>query len=145
MKVRFLPIILVAITALVAGVAVAEGPGKGKAKGKKQPPKKELYSGDPVKALIITGGFCCYYLYKTFALGSGIQKLANVGGKSNSAKIDLYNDPNWADGYDAAIHNECFAKTTDPDYIRKITQAHREGVPAVVIHCAMHTYRDADH
>ena len=68
-----------------------------------------------------------------------------MGGKSTSAQIDLYNDPNWADGYDAVIHNECFAKTTDPDYIRKITQAHREGVPAVVIHCAMHTYRNADH
>ena len=41
------------------------------------------------------------------------------------------------------IHNECFANTADPDYIRKITNAHKAGVNAVVIHCAMHTYRAA--
>ena len=151
MKVRLIPIAIIVLAGLIAGIAVAQNSGKGKAKGKKQPPKKELYSGEPVKALIITGGCCHNYLYQTFALGSGIQKLANVdfdvvnvGGKGTSAQIDLYNDPNWADGYDVVIHNECFAKTTDPDYIRKITQAHREGVPAVVIHCAMHTYRDAE-
>jgi len=104
-----------------------------------------------VKALIITGGCCHNYLYQTFALGSEIQKLANVdfdvvnvGGSSTFAQIGLYNDPNWAEGYDVVIYNECFAKTTDPDYIRKITKVHREGVPAVVIHCAMHTYRDAE-
>ncbi|MEM1296611.1 MAG: ThuA domain-containing protein, partial [Verrucomicrobiota bacterium] len=42
------------------------------------------------------------------------------------------------------IHNECFANTKDPDYIRKITEVHKAGVPAVVIHCAMHTYRAAE-
>ncbi|MEM8914066.1 MAG: ThuA domain-containing protein, partial [Planctomycetota bacterium] len=50
----------------------------------------------------------------------------------------------WAAGFDVVIHNECFAKTTDADYIQKITSAHREGTDAVVIHCAMHTYRDTD-
>jgi len=39
------------------------------------------------------------------------------------------------------VHNECFANTVDEGYIRSITHAHKEGVPAVVIHCAMHTYR----
>ena len=29
-------------------------------------------------------------------------------------------------------------------YIRKITKAHHDGANAVVIHCAMHTYRDAE-
>ena len=37
-----------------------------------------------------------------------------------------------------------FANTADPEYIRRITAAHRAGVPAVVIHCAMHTYRAAE-
>ena len=41
------------------------------------------------------------------------------------------------------IHNECFANTDDPDYVRSITAAHKAGVNAVVIHCAMHTYRKA--
>ena len=41
------------------------------------------------------------------------------------------------------MHNECFADTISPEYIRKITTAHKAGKPAVVIHCAMHTYRAA--
>ncbi|RYF82142.1 MAG: glycosyltransferase, partial [Chitinophagaceae bacterium] len=45
---------------------------------------------------------------------------------------------------DVVIHNECFADTKTPEYIRKITTAHYAGVPAVVIHCAMHTYRSTD-
>ncbi len=124
--------------------------GKNK-KNQKAPPKKELYSGKPIKALIITGGCCHNYLYQTYALGSGVQKLANVnfevmnvGGTGTEAQIDLYKNPKWADDYDVIIHNECFAKTTDPDYIRKVTDAHKNGTPAVVIHCAMHTYRDAE-
>ncbi len=39
------------------------------------------------------------------------------------------------------IHNECFADTISEEYIRKITKAHYNGANAVVIHCAMHTYR----
>ncbi|MDF1755746.1 MAG: ThuA domain-containing protein [Verrucomicrobiales bacterium] len=117
---------------------------------KKEPPKKELYSGEPIKALIITGGCCHNYLFQTYALGSGVQKLANVqfeivnvGGNGTDAQIPLYDNPDWAKGYDVIIHNECFAKTTDADYIRKITAAHKD-TPAVVVHCAMHTYRDAE-
>ena len=121
-------------------------------KGKKKPPKKEIYSGKPIKALIITGGCCHNYLFQTYALGSGVQKLANVnfeivnvGGTGTAAEIDLYNNPNWADEYDVVVHNECFAATTNPDYIRKITDAHKKSkTPAVVIHCAMHTYRDTE-
>ena len=141
----FFPLVL--CLALAAGFAVAQNK-KGK---KKEYPKKELYSGKPVKALIITGGCCHNYLFQTFSLGSGIQKLANVdfevvnvGGKGTDAQIPLYEDPDWAKPYDVVIHNECFANTADPEYIRKITQAHKGGVPALVIHCAMHSYRAAE-
>ena len=68
----------------------------------------------------------------------------NEGGTGTRAEIPLYDNPDWAKGYDVVVHNECFADTKDPAYIRKITAAHQTGVPAVVIHCAMHTYRATD-
>ncbi len=137
------------VTALLCMVAVGFSQ---KGKGKKKLPQKELYSGKPVKALIITGGCCHNYLFQTYALGSGVQKLANVnfeivhvGGNGTDAEIDLYNNPDWADEYDVVIHNECFAATKNIDYIRKITGIHKKSkTPALVIHCAMHTYRDAE-
>lgn len=81
---------------------------------------------------------------------NAINKVANVewkvvmeGGNGTQAKIDLYKNPDWAKPFDVVIHNECFADTDDPEYIRAITEAHKKGTPAMVIHCAMHTYRSA--
>lgn len=109
-----------------------------------------VQAAESIKALLITGGCCHNYPFQTEAMKKGIAPHANVawtvvneGGNGTTAEIDLYQNPAWAKGYDVVVHNECFANTTNPDYIKGITQAHHEGVPAVVIHCAMHTYRAA--
>jgi len=105
----------------------------------------------PLRALLITGGCCHNYEFQAEALKAGVAKHATVewtvvneGGKGTEAMIPLYDNPDWAKGYDVVVHNECFANTKDAAYIRKITSAHHAGVPAVVIHCAMHTYRAAE-
>ncbi len=105
----------------------------------------------PLRALLITGGCCHNYPLQTQQLTNAMTKLAAVdwtvimeGGTGTRAEISLYNNPDWAKGYDVVIHNECFADTTNSAYLRKITAAHHAGVPAVVIHCAMHTYRSAE-
>lgn len=105
----------------------------------------------PLRALLITGGCCHNYPLQTQQLTNATAKLAAVDwtvvmedGNGTRAEISLYDNPNWAKGYDVVIHNECFADTTNQVYLRKITTAHHAGVPAVVIHCAMHTYRATD-
>lgn len=106
----------------------------------------------PIKALLVTGGCCHDYPFQTrqymqAARDRGVDvdwTVVMQGGTGTSAEIDLYKDPDWAEGYDVVIHNECFANTANPDYIRTITKAHHAGVNAVVIHCAMHTYRAAE-
>jgi len=104
----------------------------------------------PLRALLITGGCCHNYIFQSQALIDGVAKHAKVdwtvineGGKGTKAMIPLYNNPNWAKDYDVVVHNECFANTSDKEYVQSITKAHEAGVPAVVIHCAMHTYRAA--
>ena len=105
----------------------------------------------PLRALLITGGCCHNYPLQTQQFTNAMTKLAAVdwtvvmeGGNGTRAEISLYDNPSWAKGYDVVIHNECFADTTNQVYLRKITTAHHAGVPAVVIHCAMHTYRAAE-
>ena len=106
----------------------------------------------PIKILLVTGGCCHNYEFQTEAMQKALKaqgiaaewKVVTEGGKGTKAEIPLYENPEWAYGYDVVIHNECFANTTDPAYIRKITGPHKAGVNAVVIHCAMHTYRAAD-
>lgn len=104
----------------------------------------------PIRALLVTGGCCHDYELQAKALTEGSQKFAaftwtvvNAGGKGTRGQIPLYDSPDWAKPYDVVVHNECFADTTDAAYIRKITAAHKAGKPAIVIHCAMHSYRAA--
>jgi type 1 glutamine amidotransferase len=105
----------------------------------------------PVRALLITGGCNCHdYVFQAAALQEAVKKygevtwtVVNEGGNGTRAQLALYDNPDWAKPYDVIVHNECYADTTDAAYIRKITAAHQAGKPAVVIHCAMHTYRAA--
>lgn len=104
-----------------------------------------------LRILLVTSGCCHDYDFQTRAMQLALKNIGvealwdvvNEGGTGTRAQIDLYRNPDWAKGYDLVIHNECFADTADPEYIRGITRAHRDGVGAVVIHCAMHTYRAA--
>lgn len=107
---------------------------------------------ESLKVLLVTGGCCHDYDFQTRAMQDAAKKfgvaidwkVVNDGGTGTSAEIDLYDDADWAKGFDVVVHNECFAKTTNPEYIKRITKAHYEGANGVVIHCAMHTYRDAE-
>lgn len=108
------------------------------------------FAAEPaVKILLITGGCCHDYQYQTDAMKAAFEQhkvdadwtIINEGGTGTNAQIKLYDDPKWAEGYDVVIHNECFANTASEEYVRKITEAHKNGANAVVIHCAMHTYR----
>ncbi len=103
----------------------------------------------PIRALMITGGCCHDYEGQKNVLSEGIServdvkwKIVHQGGKTTNTKIPFYENPDWAKGFDVVVHNECFAHVTDPKWTEKILKPHREGLPAVVIHCAMHSYRD---
>jgi putative membrane-bound dehydrogenase-like protein len=102
----------------------------------------------PIKALLVTGGCCHDYERQKRILTKGIAARANVewtvvlqGGKTTDTKIPLYKDEGWADGFDVIVHNECFANVRDPKWLDRVLKPHRNGTPAILIHCAMHCYR----
>ena len=105
----------------------------------------------PLRILLVTGGCCHNYAFQTEAIKASLPAslpavwtVVNEGGTGTTAMIPLYDKADWAKGFDLVIHNECFADTKDLEYIRRITMAHYKGVNAVVIHCAMHSYRAAE-
>jgi len=108
----------------------------------------EARAARPIRALLVTGGGYHDYSHQKKALTEGVSARANVEwtvvhdtDTNNGHKIPLFENPNWAEGYDVVVHNECYADVTDLAYIGKITAAHKNGTPAVVVHCAMHTFR----
>jgi type 1 glutamine amidotransferase len=107
-----------------------------------------ISSGRRVNALIVSGGGYHDYPGQAHLLMDAIGKafpvdwtVAVQGGGGTTGHLPVYEKADWAKGFDIVVHNECFADTTDLDLIRRITAAHKNGVPAVVIHCAMHTFR----
>lgn len=107
--------------------------------------------GQPrVKALVVSGGCCHDYTLQARVIMDAISKRVPVdwmvavqGGRGTTGRLPVYENADWANGYDIVVHNECFADIDDPAFIRRITAPHQKGLPAVVIHCAMHTFRAA--
>ncbi|MCB1062772.1 MAG: ThuA domain-containing protein [Verrucomicrobiae bacterium] len=102
----------------------------------------------PLRILLVAGGCCHDYETQKTILKAGIESRINAvvdiefnPDKSTGATFPIYEKDNWADGYDVILHDECSASVTDPVYVKRILDAHRNGVPAVNIHCAMHSYR----
>ncbi len=103
----------------------------------------------PLKVLLITGGCCHDYEKQKDILKAGLEARANIEvtihynpSTKTDTKFEIYDKDNWADGYDCILHNECNAAVADKEFTQRILKPHHDGLPAVVIHCTMHCYRD---
>ncbi|MCA9079190.1 MAG: ThuA domain-containing protein [Planctomycetaceae bacterium] len=102
----------------------------------------------PLRVLLVLGGCCHDYAKQQTLLAEGIAQRAHVEvviaydpDKSTKHLNPVYEDANWAQGFDAVIHDECSAHVTDESLIDRILEPHRQGLPAVLLHCGMHCYR----
>ena len=112
--------------------------------------RSHLVGAEPLRALMIAGGCCHDYENQKRILSIGISERANVewtivheGGTDRDHKIGAYKTKDWAKGFDVIVHNECFGGVTDVPFIENIAKAHEVGVPAVMLHCSAHSYRNA--
>ncbi len=104
-------------------------------------------SSAPLKALLIAGGCCHDYVAQHRILFEGIQARANIQvdviwtrDKSAKPALPLFENPDWAKGYDIVIHDECAALNENARLMENILKAH-ETIPSVQLHCAMHSFR----
>ncbi|MCA9127227.1 MAG: ThuA domain-containing protein [Planctomycetales bacterium] len=105
----------------------------------------------PLQILVVAGGCCHDYVTQTKLLKDGIEqrihaKVSVVLSENTSTEttFELYQSDDWAKGFDVIVHDECSANVTERPYVERILAAHRNGVPAVNLHCAMHSYRWGD-
>ncbi|WP_298494787.1 ThuA domain-containing protein [uncultured Algibacter sp.] len=106
----------------------------------------------PIKALLITGGCCHNYEYQKKKIQEFTTNKINIewevlheGGDLKDYKSSIYNLENWSSNYDVVVHNECFGKTKDDNFIKKVVDSHlKSDIGIVMLHCAMHTYREGN-
>lgn len=111
-------------------------------------PRAVTADDKPIRALLVIGGCCHDYAAQKDLLTKGISARANVTwtiaydpDKTTSHMNPVYENPEWAAGFDVVVHDECSSDVKDLAVIERILRPHREGLPAVVLHCGMHCYR----
>jgi putative membrane-bound dehydrogenase-like protein len=132
MKRAFFPALLACLSLIGVSLLVAQE--------KKETP--------PLKVLLVAGGCCHDYAAQHKILFEGIQARANVrvdvwwtDDKTVDPPLTIYDKDNWAEGYDLVIHDECAAGNKDLKVMKRILDAHKT-IPAVHLHCAMHSFRN---
>lgn len=106
----------------------------------------------PIKVLIVSGGCCHDYPRQREVLERALKErmpaqVSHVyydpkpGEKATRPALPIYGNPHYADGYDVVIHNECAADEDSAAALDAVLAPHMEGIPAVNLHCAMHSYR----
>lgn len=104
-------------------------------------------ASSPIRALLIAGGCCHDYGSQQSVIAEGIQARANVrvdvywtDNSTTAPVLPLYRKLNWAEDYDVIIHDECAADIQDEALVNRIVAVHQK-IPAVHLHCAMHSFR----
>jgi type 1 glutamine amidotransferase len=102
----------------------------------------------PLKALLVLGGCCHDYKAQQEILSKGLAERARIEvtiaydpDTTNAHLNPLYEKADWAASYDVIIHDECTSNVKDLTIINRILDPHRHGLPAVLLHCGMHSYR----
>ncbi len=103
-------------------------------------------AAQPLRALILTSpGVYHNYEQQTQDLGHGIAEYANVRFDVSLAELERWKTTDFSAGYDVLIYNICMADNQDSALIANLRrQTEQLGVPALVIHCAMHSFRETD-
>jgi type 1 glutamine amidotransferase len=105
---------------------------------------------EPLRVLMITGGGYHDYNKQKIILSEGVSARANVVWEivqqenvAPGVLPKVYENEDWAKGFDVILHNECYAKYSKKEVIDRIVKSHVDHkVGVVAIHCAMHTFRD---
>lgn len=102
----------------------------------------------PIRALLVLGGCCHDYKEQQHLLTKGISARANVqwtiayDPDTGTKHLNpWYEKADWAKGFDVVVHDECCSDVKDLKTVEKILQPHRDGLPGVLLHCGMHSYR----
>ena len=107
-----------------------------------------LRAEEPIRALLVIGGCCHDYAKQKQLLTEGLSRRVDVRwtiaydpDKGTGHLNPVYENPDWAKGFDVIVHDECCSDVKDLELIERILQPHRDGLPAVILHCGMHSYR----
>jgi type 1 glutamine amidotransferase len=115
-------------------------------------PASQDASPRPIRGLYVTGGGFHDFVTQETIVPPGIAQRIRVewtidhtAGKSTDVLIERHKNTDWTKAFDVVVYNMSFSNVVDPAWIERLTGAHRvSGVPAVILHGAVHSYRRSE-
>ncbi|MCB1845242.1 MAG: ThuA domain-containing protein [Halioglobus sp.] len=103
-------------------------------------------AAETLRGLILTSpGVYHNYALQTPTLAAGIAEHFDIHFDVSLAETARWKNTDYGTGYDVLIYNLCMADETDAALIHNMRrQTDVLGVPAVVLHCSMHSFRNTD-
>lgn len=119
-----------------------------------QRPQQDTGAGTsrPIRALYVTGGGFHDFEAQKAIVPPGLAERVRIewtiddsAGKATDVLIPRHATTDWTTQFDVVVYNMSFSHVVDAAWIERLTRAHREsGVPAVVLHGAVHSYRRSE-
>jgi len=143
-------VVLAQTPAAPAGAPPGQGaPAGGRQGGGGGGGRGPAFAGSPVNVLVVSGGCCHDYPGQDRILYDILNKVAPINwtfaiGMTNlpNGRLPLYSDPAYGNKFDLIVHNECWANGDfPPEFLQNIVAPHAHGIPALVFHCSLHSYR----
>lgn len=99
-----------------------------------------------IKALLLTSpGIYHDYAYQSEAITAALARNIHIQFDVSLAETERWQQADFTRGYDVVIYNICMADNTDAALIANLRrQTEQQGVPALVLHCTMHSFRETD-
>lgn len=94
------------------------------------------------RVLLLTGGVCHDFATLAPALERALESLASLEVEVASG-LERLDDEHFADSYDVVVHHFCY-DDAEPRRIDHALAATRSGKPTVMIHAAVHSFRDSE-
>jgi type 1 glutamine amidotransferase len=138
----------VALTVILITVLAPISAADGRAEGRQgQQPEARR-----VRALYVTGGGFHDFATQEAIVPPGLSKRIQITwtidhsvGKATDVLIERHKNTDWTKAFDVVVYNMSFSHVVDPAWIERLVGAHRDsGVPAVILHGAVHSYRRSE-
>lgn len=137
-----------AVLALVAGLGVAASLALQAQAG----PQRANAAAPPLRALYVTGGGFHDFTTQETIVPPGLAERVRLdwtidhsAGKATDVRIERHATTDWTKGFDVVVYNMSFSHVVDVPWIERLVHAHRDsGVPAVILHGAVHSYRRSE-
>jgi uncharacterized protein len=136
-----------AFTILVTSLTVVSAGERGAGMHQGTPAKART-----IRALYVTGGGFHDFVTQETIVPPGLAQRIRIdwtidhsAGKATDVLIERHKTTDWTRSFDVVVYNMSFSHVVDPGWIERLAGAHRDsGVPAVILHGAVHSYRRSE-